>query len=175
MEFKIGDVVVLKNGKKPLTILEIYTNKARMKYNHSSTEKTEYISNIVMYEPSLKTEKIQYLAKNPKSGEIVKCNLVGKTSLGEFILEVVDTLDIICVDETGAEEIVDFTFSTTSIMMDYSHTRKTNSFIIGETMVAPGDVLMDNNGILHRVTTVNTKDRNVKIRFKGVKLSSVKM
>jgi uncharacterized protein YodC (DUF2158 family) len=176
MEFNVGDVVTLKNGKKPLTILEIYNSngKVRMRYNHSSTEKMDYITNILMYEAA-KIEKIQYSTKSPATGEMVKCNLVGKTSLGQYILEVVDTLEVLFVDEADAEEIVNFTFSTLSISMDYNHTRKNTSYIIGETPVETGDVLIDNNGILHRVTAVNTKDRNVKTRFKGVKLASVKM
>ena len=175
MTFNVGDVVTLKNGKKPLTIIEIINNnKVRMKYNHSLTEKIDYISNIVLHETA-KNEKIQYSTKHPHHGDIVKCNCLGKTSLGQYILEVADTLEILFVDSENAEEIVNFTFSTTSLSTDYNRSRRTTSFVLGETEVVPGDVLLDNNGVIHRVIAVDTKDRNTKAKFKGVKLSSVKM
>lgn len=99
----------------------------------------------------------------------IKGILQGRTSTGQLILEVpqkgIPYVNVYNPDQV--EEDIEFTFSVKSVANNYrcSYTAPEMSGTI-----QPGDLLFSATGNLYAVTAINTKDRNPKGMFQGVRL-----
>lgn len=171
-EFKIGDIVVKPNGKKPFELTYVPPQGANTRYN-------PYRGNYVDSGSPVQAEKVCHYVKDAMSnksiytftdddGNVVVGMYIGTNSKGMFMLEVDDGRDgYVIKDPKDVEEVVPFTFSVDIAGKEVHY--------IGEPgKVYEGDFLLQKSGKgtfeVVQVKRVNTKNKQARPKFSGLKI-----
>jgi hypothetical protein len=167
--FKVGDLVILKGGRKPLKITDAYGTYCYARYVHNNQSKSLRYNEINLYEDeqAMSNSNTLYQIKND-NGTVSYGTHVGTNSSNQFLIEEKGTGRIILANKAQLEEVLPYTFSV-----------RMNSKLVhfqGEPeKVSKGDFLLytgegaDNAEIAY-VVAVDTKNKTATKTFKGRKL-----
>lgn len=179
VNFKKGDILISKNGKKPFTFdydsgYYIYGN-----YIHNNTTACFHYTNVKYYEETI-TNKIGISSKVKTSDGRIGF-VVGKSIANEtqFIVEIVSggKTEHIVFDETELTEIVNFTCKVKDLT-----TKATKEMIFpnDEYTVKVGDLVLhrgdnSNEPYLAVVLKTNTKNKTTKVIFNGELVQTIRI
>lgn len=171
-KFEIGDIIISKYGKKPLTITTVYPTQVYAKYLHNNTTKSFYKSEIKHYEDTdtmtLTTNTLFQIKQ--EDGTITYGTHVGTNSANQYLIEEKGTGKIILANKTQLEEVLPYTFSV--------RLNGKNIHFQGEPdKVKKGDVLLytgegADNAQFAYVTAIDTKNKGATKSFKGLRVQT---
>jgi len=173
-EFKVGDVVICANGRKPLTVTDVYSSYVYAKYNHNGSSKQLYKSDIKHYEDDQMTTTTNTLFQiTNEDGSVTYGTHVGTNSSNQYLIEEKGTGKIILANKSQLEEVLPYTFS---VRMN----GKAVHFQGEPNKVNKGDVLLyTGSGADHAefayVTAVDTKNKTATKHFKGVRVQTTEI
>jgi hypothetical protein len=168
-QFKVGDVIIARNGRKPATITSIYSSTIYAKYNHNGSSVTFNHYNIKPYEgdETMADTKTLYSLTKP-DGTTVYGTHVGTNSQNKLLIEVKGTNEIILADKSQLEEVVPYTFKVRINGRDQHFQGEPGKFKKGDVLIYTG------NGAdrveIAMVTAVDTKHKAAGSTFKGIKV-----
>lgn len=174
--FKVGDVIISKNGTRPLTLdynpsnsydsyRAVYVHNGRAKYIEQYN-----ISNYELYSEQNTMKLSTSLFSFTKSDNSVAYGThIGINSKGEYLIEEKVTGEIHVIEKELLEEVLPYTYN-----VKYANNSTEYSYIGVEGAVEVDDVLLNTESYsIGVVTAVNTKNKNATKTFKGVKISTV--
>lgn len=180
-KFKVGDIIVSKNGFRPKKVLEL--TQAQWDYcllEDIENKKKSYVmlltinENYYLYSDEnstvMPTVSTLYSFYKP-DGSIAYGNHIGTNSQNKYLIEEKGTGEIHVVDKEKLEEVLPYTFS-----VRYNGTSKEYHFIGEPDTVNKKDILIqfpsesNQHFTLVEVVNVDTKCRSANKRFNGVKV-----
>lgn len=167
-DFNIGDIVVCRNGKKPLKVTDIYSNCLYAKYVHSNQTKTLYYGEFKHYEDTSMTTTNTLFQIKMEDGSVTYGTHVGTNSSNQFLIEEKGTGRIILASKSQLEEVLPYTFSVRMNSKTIHFQGEPEKVVKGDVLLYTGDGA-DNSQIAY-VTGVDTKNKTATKTFKGCKL-----
>lgn len=172
--FKVGDIVVSKNGTKPFKITSTGRYDTYGTYLHNNRYVSFNTNMIELYSGEVDTATSSKMTKEGLysvdiEGILCQAKYVGTNSVGKHVMELVSNGAMITADKSIITEILPYTIETADLSNNY---RKMH-YKIKEGSVKVDDILLYkdeyNNYFFSRVTALNTKNRKAK-EFKGSKV-----
>jgi hypothetical protein len=166
--FNIGDIVISKYGKNPLTINYIGYSRTSGKYLHNGNSCTIDTDNLIHYEPEeiiMETKTLYSFTDD--NGTTVFGTHIGTNSSNQYIIEIKGGGGIVIKDQKDLEEVLPYTFSVTIGGKEIHY--------IGEPgKLTKGDILIHTPSAgryeVVVVGAVDTKNKTARSKFKGRKL-----
>ena len=166
--FNVGDIVISKYGKYPLTINYIGYSRTSGKYLHNGNSCTVDTDNLIPYEPEetiMETKTLYSFTDD--NGTTVFGTHIGTNSSNQYIIEIKGGGGIVIKDQKDLEEVLPYTFSVTIGGKEVHY--------IGEPgKLDKGDILIHTPSAgqftVVVVGAVDTKNKTARSKFKGRKL-----
>lgn len=172
--FKIGDIVVSKNGTKPFKITSTGRYDTFGTYLHNNRDVSFSTNMIELYSGEVDIASSSKMTKEGLysvdiEGILCQAKYVGTNSAGKHVMELVSNGAMITTDKSIITEIFPYTIETADL---YNLNRKTH-YKIKDGLVKVGDILLykdeQGNHFFSQVTALDTKCRKPK-EFKGRKV-----
>ena len=167
--FNVGDIVISKYGKYPLTISYIGYSQISGKYLHNGNSCSIDTNNLIYYEPEEETimETKTLYSFTDDNGTTVFGSHIGTNSSNQYIIEIKGGGGIVIKDQKDLEEVLPYTFSVTIGGKEIHY--------IGEPgKLTKGDILIHTPSAgqftVVVVGAVDTKNKTARSKFKGRKL-----
>lgn len=171
-EFKTGDIVVKRCGKKPARVIgkhHWYNGHFECEYLHNNSKFAASADDLKHYEGDLEpVTQTKTLYSFTLDGKICYGTHIGTNSQNQYLIEEKGTGQIRVFDKKDLEEVLPYTFSA---KMGNSE----NHYVGTPGSVQKDDILLyTGSGRLEVavVTAVDTKSKTARGKFKGVKLST---
>ena len=166
--FNVGDIVISKYGKYPLTINYIGYSRTSGKYLHNGNSCTVDTDNLIPYEPEetiMETKTLYSFTDD--NGTTVFGTHIGTNSSNQYIIEIKGGGGIVIKDQKDLEEVLPYTFSVNIGGKEIHY--------IGEPgKLTKGDILIHTPSAgqftVVVVGAVDTKNKTARSKFKGRKL-----
>ena len=166
--FNVGDIVISKYGKYPLTINYIGYSRTSGKYLHNGNSCTVDTDNLIPYEPEetiMETKTLYSFTDD--NGTTVFGTHIGTNSSNQYIIEIKGGGGIVIKDQKDLEEVLPYTFSVNIGGKEIHY--------IGEPgKLTKGDILLHTPSAgqftVVVVGAVDTKNKTARSKFKGRKL-----
>lgn len=175
-KFLIGDIVTKLHGKKPSRVVSVPSQPSGYgwnaqyvcRYEHSSISFRAYERELKLYDDqaTMTTTKTLY-SFTKADGTVGYGTYLATNSANQLIVEEKGTGAILTFDKDQLEEVLPYTFAV--------KIGKNETHYVGKPgCVQKGDVVMlsmaDTEYSIGRVTAVDTKNKNARAKFNGVKL-----
>ncbi len=160
--FSVGDKVVLRNGKLPMTVQYASGNYVRAIYDHSKQQSNEHFTRYKFYEEEGQAVASTAIYKlNLDSDQEIYANYRGTDSAGNWLMERIGNGGgIIVVSKEKCEEVLPFTFSV--------RMNGREQHFVGEAgKVKKGDILLFTAGGVDNFAFAVVK--NVDTKHKGAR------
>ena len=176
-EIKVGDYVILGNGKKIIEVTEIhadYSNYVKGVYVESGKVIMEHYSYLSPApentNTNTKTMKEQLYIWNDPQNNAVYGTKLAMNSAGEYVLEIKGTGQIVTMDPQLLTEVIPYTF-----MAKNGSTEK--HFIGTEGKVSVGDTLIQTSSATLKIWVVKETDTKNKtaVKFTGRRIVTEKI
>lgn len=174
--FKEGDIVRLITGKQPLRIVAISGSYLVTRYLSSGSDEhnrpLRRASDFVLHESYIKeAKKMAKLYEIKKDGGVdlhtpLFGTLLAENSAGQLVLEIKGTNEVKVINREDAEEVRPHT-----VTICFSG-RPPQSYRIPKDALAKGDIIVNKQGDVGRVTATDTKQGNAGALRGAVKLAS---
>ena len=166
--FNVGDIVISKYGKYPLTINYIGYSQTSGKYLHNGNSCSIDTDNLIHYEPEetiMETKTLYSFTDD--NGTTVFGTHIGTNSSNQYIIEIKGGGGIVIKDQKDLEEVLPYTFSVNIGGKEIHY--------IGEPgKLTKGDILIHTPSAgqftVVVVGAVDTKNKTARSKFKGRKL-----
>ena len=166
--FNVGDIVISKYGKYPLTINYIGYSQTSGKYLHNGNPCSIDTNNLIHYEPEetiMETKTLYSFTDD--NGTTVFGTHIGTNSSNQYIIEIKGGGGIVIKDQKDLEEVLPYTFSVNIGGKEIHY--------IGEPgKLTKGDILIHTPSAgqftVVVVGAVDTKNKTARSKFKGRKL-----
>lgn len=176
VNFKVGDLVIAHNGKRPAQVTYAYNNRTQYgntgyvnaKYLHNNTSVRFDCSRIRIYEENDVADSKTLYSLTREDGTVVYGVHVGTNSQNKLLIEVKGTNEIVLADMSQLEEVVPYTFKVRINGRDQHFQGEPGKFKKGDVLIYTG------NGAdkveIAMVTAVDTKNKGASGTFKGIKV-----
>jgi hypothetical protein len=179
-QFAIGDIVTKRFGKKPATVISTPTQNPEswgwqseylLKYQHSGLSFRALQKDLKLHESSDTTSTMSQ-AKTLYSftkadGTVGYGSYLATNSSNQFVIEEKGTGAILTFDKDQLEEVLPYTYAVKFGNSEVHYVGKPGC-------VEKGDIVLSNSGdanfAVGRVVALDTKNKNGRAKFNGVKL-----
>jgi len=166
--FNIGDIVISKYGKYPLTINYIGYSRTSGKYLHNGNSCTVDTDNLIHYEPEeiiMETKTLYSFTDD--NGTTVFGTHIGTNSSNQYIIEIKGGGGIVIKDQKDLEEVLPYTFSVSIGGKEIHYIGEPGKLTKGDILIHTPSAGQYNVVV---VGAVDTKNKTARSKFKGRKL-----
>lgn len=173
-KFKVGDIVIRNNGKKPAEITyeyqgyNHYNGYYGCRYIHSNGTFTAYGSDLKFYEEETEMAETKTLYSFIVDGKTAYGIHIGTNSSNQYIIEEKGTGTIWVLDKINLEEVLPYTFSAKMGNSENHYVGTPGALNVGDILLYTGS----SSPQIAVVTAIDTKNKSARSKFKGAKLTT---
>lgn len=171
-EFKVGDIVISKNGFRPARITYVYSGSyyVTAKYLHNDRSTDLIKTNLVHYQGDTETmsNSTQLYSFVKADGTTGYVTYLATNSAGDWVVEEKGSGELYTLPKTNFTEVVPYTFSI-------NVNGRTEHFVGEEGKVTKDEVLLytaPSPPVMVVVNGVDTKCKNAKTQFQGYRITT---